>query len=169
MLRPKNSKVWTFLILAGVITIFLISLLLRSNAKAEEFLVVVEDKNLSEISFSQDSIILPVNSPPLINENDVRKRIKVMVTAYSSSVWETQGNPFITASGTRVKDGIAANNLLKFGTKIRLPEIFGDKVFVVEDRMNSKKGYYHVDVWFPSREEALKFGAKLTEMEVLNY
>lgn len=110
------------------------------------------------------------SSPSFIQTpQEVLKIIPVAVTAYSSSVWETWGDPFITASGSRVRDGIVANNLLAFGTKIRLPGLFGDKVFVVEDRMNSKKGDYHVDVWFSSREEALDFGAKITEMEVLNY
>jgi len=30
----------------------------------------------------------------------------------------------------RVKDGIVANNLLPFGTEIKLPGIFGDKVLL---------------------------------------
>ena len=97
----------------------------------------------------------------------VAKKVKVIATAYSSTVHETDEDPFTTASGTQVRDGIVANNLLAFGTGIRLPEIFGDKVFVVEDRMHPRKGYYHVDVWFPSYELALAFGSKLTEMEIL--
>jgi len=88
-------------------------------------------------------------------------------TAYSSTPEETDEDPFITASGIWVKDGIVANNLLPFGTKIRLPELYGDKVFVVEDRMNSRKGYYHFDIWFASKKEALQFGAKNTYVEVL--
>ena len=91
-----------------------------------------------------------------------------MVTAYSSSVWETDSNPFITASGQGVRDGIIANNLLPFGTLVKLPDIFGDKVFVIEDRMSSQKGPYHFDVWFPSQSQALEFGAKLTNIEILS-
>jgi len=37
-----------------------------------------------------------------------------------------------------VRDGVIATNILPFGTKVRIPEIFGDKVFVVEDRMARK-------------------------------
>jgi len=74
--------------------------------------------------------------------------------------------PHITASGTYVRDGIVAANFLPFGTKIRIPQIFGDKVFVVEDRLSPQKKY-HIDVWFPSYEEALRFGAHLTYIEIL--
>jgi 3D (Asp-Asp-Asp) domain-containing protein len=66
-----------------------------------------------------------------------------------------------------VRDGIVANNLLPFGAKVRMPELYGDKVFVVEDRMNRKKGDNHFDIWFPSHEEAENFGVKITYIEVL--
>jgi 3D (Asp-Asp-Asp) domain-containing protein len=48
-----------------------------------------------------------------------------------------------------------------------LPEIYGDKIFVVEDRMHSRKGYYHVDIWQSTYTEAKDFGAKRTYIEVL--
>jgi len=95
------------------------------------------------------------------------KKVKVVVTAYSSTTWQTDSTPFITASGEWVKDGIVANNLLPFGTEIRIPEIYGDKIFVVEDRMNSRKGKYHVDIWFEDYCQAKDFGAKFTYIEVL--
>jgi 3D (Asp-Asp-Asp) domain-containing protein len=96
-----------------------------------------------------------------------QQKINVVLTAYSSTPWETQGNPYITASGSYVRDGVVANNLLDFGTKIRIPEVFGDKIFVVEDRMNSKNGYYHIDIWMPSYSEAVNFGVKSTYIEIL--
>lgn len=100
-------------------------------------------------------------------EPKVVRTIQVVVTAYSSTVFETDDDPFITASGSYVRDGIIANNLFSFGTKVRLPELYGEKIFVVEDRMNSRKGRYHFDIWFPSHQEAKNFGAKLTDIEVL--
>ncbi len=100
-------------------------------------------------------------------ESQITRKIPVIVTAYSSTPWETWGNPFVTAAGTWVKDGIVANNYLPFGTKVRMPEIYGDRVFIVEDRMHSRKGNYHFDIWFPSHSEAVNFGVKRTYVEVL--
>ncbi len=97
----------------------------------------------------------------------VVKKVKMVTTAYSSTVQQTDDTPFITAAGTWVRDGIVANNLLPFGTKVRIPELYGDKIFIVEDRMNSKKGFYHIDIWFPSYLEAKNFGAKRTYVEIL--
>ncbi len=117
------------------------------------------------IVLSNNALVPVVNSfSPKIK---VIKRIRIIVTAYSSSVDETYGDPYITASGQRVRDGIVANNLLPLHTKVKLPELFGDKIFSVEDRMNSKKGFYHVDIWFPSKKEALEFGSKLTYLEII--
>jgi len=166
MLKPNNLYFLAFLFLTVTLIFSPILLLKKDKVMADEFLIITEEE-ISNLSISQETTLLPLISPPSYEESNVSKRVRVIVTAYSSSVWETQGDPFITASGSHVRDGIVANNLLAFGTKIRLPEIFGEKVFVIEDRMNSRKGYYHVDIWFPSQEAALNFGAKLTEMEVL--
>ncbi len=81
----------------------------------------------------------------------------VKATAYSSTPEETDDTPFITATGRRVRDGIIAANFLPFGTKVMIPEHFGEKVFVVDDRMHSRKKNW-IDVWMPSKAQALKFG-----------
>jgi len=113
-----------------------------------------------------ENTIMPVVSPAN-PESKIVKKMSVIVTAYSSTPWETQGDPFITASGARVRDGIIANNLLPLGTKVKIPEIYGDKIFVVEDRMNKNKGKYQIDIWFSDHWQALDFGAKRTYIEVL--
>jgi len=92
---------------------------------------------------------------------------KIVVTAYSSTPDQTDDTPFITASNKVVEDGIVACNFLAFGTKLRLPELFGDKIFVVEDRMHQKFSSDHLDIWFPDRETAQNFGVKETIMEIL--
>jgi len=89
----------------------------------------------------------------------------VIVTAYSSTVDQTDSTPFITASGTHVHDGTIAANFLKFGTKVRFPSLYGDKIFIVEDRMKSN---VKADIWFPTRQEAKNFGVKWLEMEILD-
>lgn len=101
---------------------------------------------------------------PLIGVSRVYETI---VTAYSSSVDETDDTPFLTASGEYVRDGIVAANFLPFGTRIRIPEIFGNKIFVVKDRMASKHAE-KVDIWFQSKELAKTFGKKKLNVEVLD-
>lgn len=104
----------------------------------------------------------------------VKEVLLVEITGYSSTPDQTNSQPFITASGEWVKDGIVAANFLDFGTKIRIPEYFGEKEFVVKDRMNSrytfpKNDSYdgYVDIWFQTRNEAVNFGRVLTEIEVI--
>lgn len=99
-------------------------------------------------------------------EAEKTKKILVVITAYSSTVDQTDDTPFITANGSFVRDGIVANNMLPFGTKIKIPELYGDKEFVVADRMNSLKSGYYIDIWFPSYLEAKSFGVKKTYIEV---
>lgn len=122
-----------------------------------------QSHSLEFLAINKNSL-LPSSPLP---EPKVTRKVNVVVTAYSSTPDQTDDTPEITAANTRVRDGIIANNLLPFGTKVRLPELYGDKIFVVEDRMNRKKGYYHFDVWFSSHQEAKEFGAKNTSLEVL--
>ncbi|MBI2096599.1 MAG: 3D domain-containing protein [Candidatus Sungbacteria bacterium] len=95
---------------------------------------------------------------------DVEVR-KVTVTAYSSSPDETDDTPHITAMGTATRHGVIAANFLPFGVKVRIPKLFGDTVFTVEDRMH-KRFQNRVDVWFPTKAEAKRFGLQLTEVEI---
>ena len=94
------------------------------------------------------------------------KKYTVHITAYSSTPEETDDTPFITASGAHVRPGVAAANFLPLGTAIRIPELFGDQVFIIEDRMH-KRFNYKVDIWFPEKSQAKKFGIQLATIEVL--
>jgi 3D (Asp-Asp-Asp) domain-containing protein len=94
------------------------------------------------------------------------KTYSVTSTAYSSTVDQTDGNPFITASGSHVHFGTIACNFLPFGTKVMFPDYFGDKVFTVEDR-TAKRFSNRADIWFPSRGEAIQFGKRTLRMVVV--
>lgn len=96
----------------------------------------------------------------------VRYSSWVLTTAYSSTIDQTDSTPFITASGTRVRDGVIACNFLRFGTRVRFPQLYGDKIFVVEDRM-ARKNDHKIDIWFASRDQAKQFGIKQIKIEVL--
>jgi 3D (Asp-Asp-Asp) domain-containing protein len=91
----------------------------------------------------------------------------VPITAYTSDPAETSDHPLITASGNMVRDGIVAANFLPFGAHIQIPAIFGDKVFVVEDRMNAKFND-RVDIWMPNVKKAINFGIQHTKIVILD-
>lgn len=90
----------------------------------------------------------------------------VPMTAYTSRPEETDDTPFITADGSHVRDGIVACNFLPFGTKVRIPSLFGDKIFEVHDRMN-KRYSYKMDFWMEGLTDARKFGVKYAHIEVV--
>jgi 3D (Asp-Asp-Asp) domain-containing protein len=155
MLKPKIlAKFTLFLILA------VLAPKLTSEIEASIFFV-----NHFELQkfFFKDYYLLPITPWA----GSVKQKIEVLVTAYSSTIEETDENPFLTADESSVKEGIVASNLLEIGTKIRIPEIFGEKIFIVKDRMNKKKGKYQIDVWFEDQKKALEFGVKKTYIEIL--
>jgi 3D (Asp-Asp-Asp) domain-containing protein len=86
---------------------------------------------------------------------------RVIATGYSSSVWETDDTPFITASNTRTRPGVVAlsrDMLQRYNPQA--PFHFGDTVhisgigeFLVEDSMHWR-WRKRIDIWFPSREAA---------------
>ncbi len=136
------------------------------EARANLISPIFDSKYSLELAIFQENSLLSLSSP--VNpEPETTQKIRVIITAYSSTVWETDDSPFITAAGTLVRDGVIANNYLPFGTKIRIPELYGDKIFVVEDRMSWRKGNYQFDIWFPDYWQALNFGAQRTYIEVL--
>jgi 3D (Asp-Asp-Asp) domain-containing protein len=103
---------------------------------------------------------------PEIGKREARKTMVMTVTAYSSEPGQTDSTPFITAFGTHVRDGIVATNCLPKGSLVRFPEVFGDKEFVVEDRMNARY-YYRMDIWMADTQDAIQFGAKSLKVEIL--
>lgn len=109
-----------------------------------------------------DATLLPQEAPAPVAVAPLRLRI----TAYSSSVDETDSTPFLTANGTSVRDGIVATNLLPLGTKITIPALFGDKVFTVEDRMN-RRFQKSIDIWMTTKAKAIYFGLHYADVVVL--
>ncbi|MBU0620110.1 3D domain-containing protein [Patescibacteria group bacterium] len=95
---------------------------------------------------------------------------KRVITAYNSEKAQTDSSPCITANGFNVckhgKEDTVATNFLKFGTKIRIPNLFGDKIFIVRDRMH-KRHSNKVDVWMINKKDAIKFGVKIAKVEVV--
>ncbi len=108
-----------------------------------------------------------ISTPDRLPISDERPRVKkISITAYSSTADQTDSSPFITANGTVVADGVVAANFLPFGTRVRIPKLYGDKEFVVADRMN-KRFNQKIDIWMPSRIQAQQFGLRYEEIEIL--
>ncbi|BDP41865.1 hypothetical protein DAETH_18340 [Deinococcus aetherius] len=92
-------------------------------------------------------------------------------TAYNSTPGQTDSTPFITATGTRVRNGVVAlsRDLLRvfpYGSKVTIEDVSGrtgnllrGQVFSVEDTMAARKTN-SIDIWMPSRSQAIRFGAR---------
>ena len=163
-LKKEIGLYTSILVITAVLAGFLF-LLSTEIGKAQESLE--EFENFSQFSIIEENSLLPIANAFEPQNAKVTQEFQVIVTGYSSTPWETWGNPFVTASGSWVEDGIIANNLLPFGTKVRFPELYGNKIFVVKDRMHSRKQDNHMDIWFPSNQKALNFGVERTYVEVI--
>lgn len=102
---------------------------------------------------------------PVVSDDHLA--IRLIATGYSSCRWETDDTPFVTASNTRTRRGIVAlSRDLIDRYSPDAPFTFGDAIhisglgdFVVEDSMHWR-WKRRVDLWFPSKREARRFGVR---------
>ena len=111
------------------------------------------------------------NSLPVNLDLSIAKTAFYEVTAYTSDVNQCDSDPCHTAMGFNlctygIEDTIAAN-FLPFGAKVRMPELFGDRIFIVRDRMNSRYTD-RIDVWLKNNEQAKHFGVKMVKVEIFS-
>ena len=108
------------------------------------------------------------NSFP-ISERRARYEMKIPVSAYNSVPGQTDSTPCIAARGYDLcaanEENVVAANFVPIGTKIKMPDLFGDKEFTVVDRMNARYNY-RADIWMREVASAKKFGVKYTTIEV---
>lgn len=106
------------------------------------------------------------------NEDNVSvvKTMTVIATAYTSAEEETDNTPCITANGYDLcennQENVIAANFLKFNTKVRIPDLYGDQIFTVQDRMNARYDK-RIDLWKLSKSRAYAFGKRLVKIEVV--
>lgn len=164
----KKSNLVT---IAAIVVIFVLQLVFPNLTYADVAVNSSVKNSVLAIANSPQEIMFEANSAenevklPVSVSRSAHKKMKIPMTAYSSTPGQTDSTPFITANGSHVRDGIVAANFLPFGTKVKIPEVFGDKVFSVEDRMNARY-YYKMDVWMPTYEKAVNFGVKYVEVEI---
>ena len=148
-------------------------ILAKTKIGAKEDLVsqinkILLEKNQTYYGFSliQNDSVLAVRPLATPKTYKPKREYIVAATAYSSTPEQTDRTPFITASGIHVREGVIAANFLPFGTVIKIPELFGDKAFIIEDRMNSRY-WLNIDIWFPEKDLAKEFGVKVVKIEII--
>jgi 3D (Asp-Asp-Asp) domain-containing protein len=135
------------------------------SAQEDSQAVNEEDSLIEPKDEGKITLITPVKEAKVI-----RTYKNLVITAYSSTVDQTDSSPCITANGFNLcqhnQEDVIAANFLPFGTKVRIPEYFGDRIFTVQDRMHSRYNY-RADVWFRDRHDAVHFGAVVTTIEII--
>ena len=163
-------------LLVLILAIFALNMSIPQTVQAES--LIMPDLTDNELSFSnpgpydlitQNYIAYDIQRAKAAKAKTIRS-YTVVATAYSSDVAQTDSTPCITASGFNVcehgKEDIIAANFLPIGTKVKVPDMYGDTIFTVEDRMN-KRYTYRVDFWKASRNRAITFGNRLIRIEVV--
>lgn len=115
-----------------------------------------------------NSISSTVNSTTAIAPQKAPEPVKITViaTAYTPRPEETDDTPWLTAAGTKTREGIIAANWLPFGTKVKID----GEIYTVEDRMHRRFTNAvpaRVDIVFLSLDKARKFGKQKMEIEIL--
>lgn len=156
-IMKKSSTDTAVLAVMGMITL---GAVLPANASATLGSASAQDRALAlEIAAMQNEnanmgTLIPAD---LVETPD--RIVTVSMTAYNSLPEQTDSNPFETAMGTTTRHGIVAANFVPLGTYIKIPELYGDEIFMVEDRMNAR--YTNcVDIWMEEYTDARQFGVK---------
>jgi len=124
---------------------------------------------------------------PVSDDREPTREMWVVATAYSSDPWQTDSTPCIPAMNFDMCqyyedygiENTIATNFLPLGTQVKFPELYGDKIFVVRDRMNARyNGTNRIDFWIGSvhpdtreiiteaKNKARGFGVKNVKMEI---
>jgi 3D (Asp-Asp-Asp) domain-containing protein len=114
---------------------------------------------------------------------------RLRATGYNSHVSQTDASPDITATGTRTRFGVIAvsrdllDAQLPYGSLVRLRDLgnyhngrgagrfqsaLDGQLFIVEDTMHARKRQ-QIDVWFPDMADALSWGVRAVEVELVRY
>ncbi len=161
-------------IVVGLVFILTLTSTQVQAASANAYLPTIAQYNIGHVmrdNVPTQGFVVPVDLKgtfPAVKSLTVVRIVHVTVTAYASVPGETDSTPFTTADGSHVRDGIVAANWLPFGTRIRMPELFGDKIFEVHDRMNTRFPH-RVDIWVASVAKESTVGLRRhVTIEVLN-
>lgn len=137
-----------------------VSIALADNAYTSTSAVI--SRAWTELGLVASGEVVTEEEPIEVAEVEAPKTIKVLyreMTAYTSRPQETDDSPCVSADGSIVFDGMVASNGLPFGTKFRIPDYYGDKIFEVRDRMNARYTT-RIDIWMDNTKEMYQWGYK---------
>ena len=88
------------------------------------------------------------------------------ISAYTSSVDETDDTPTLMADGTTTRHGaIACPSKYSFGTQVQI----GDDKYFCSDRMNKRyRDSEHFDIWVESKEKAFAWGRRTLTIKIIH-
>lgn len=145
-------------VISIVAALAIIIVALPTGVKAD--IQTINTDSESEVVISEKQASLPE-----ADDSEALWTINIPLTAYSSEPGQTDDTPFLTASQTHVRDGVVAANFLPIGTRVKIPALFGDKIFIVEDRMNPRYDK-KMDIWMDQTSDAIKFGLRHATVEI---
>lgn len=111
--------------------------------------------------------LAPTTTLPRPSNCPSGQNITVIATGYSSTPDQTWGDPYTTYTGTRVHWGTVAvhPSVIPLGCRMSI-SAFPGTVFIAEDRGGGINGY-RIDIWFPTRQEALNWGVRTVTVTIL--
>lgn len=183
--KTEALRLPILIVVLGYIVVSLYSQVqLRSEVKTlQTQLAIEQDKVLKvqkerqddltkfgEVIAEKDAYILEL----FYNKLEEKNVIRAEVTSYAPLDPDAvegmcySGDPSITATGTTVRYGVAAADFSKLpaGTVLEIP---GYGIAVVEDTGSALRKHdgYAIDVFMPTREEALAWGRQHLDVKIL--
>ena len=155
------------IILAAIVTLVLLP---KSVYVDEAYLASLPSEKTTQLIIEKmQNETLAHGQLPKAEIGEPARVVNIPITAYTSDVAQTDSTPCITASGLDVcernVENVVAANFLPIGTRVRIPELYGDRIFYVEDRMNARYNY-KMDIWMKDITDAREFGLKYAEVEI---
>ena len=114
---------------------------------------------------------VPQNDSGLLETRDAMAQeidpvqVPAVVTAYTSSVDETDSTPNVNAAGTHPHNGsVACPSKYSFGTQVQID----GKTYICDDRMSAnRRGDSYFDIWVHTKSEAFYFGKEITMVTII--
>ena len=154
----------------------------RASVKVKRF-IKLHIMPTTKVQSEPRSHLFERHGPP------ARPSFVLRATGYNSLESQTDDTPFTTAIGSQTRPGIVAisrdllGGSIPYGSLVRLKDLGGyyggghgkfqekldaQGLFIVEDTLHARKEQ-QVDVWFESYTEALQWGVRKVEVELVRH